>query len=104
MKQKQMGAPRSHQRTWANYEFFECLRVTSRNGRWASPVFFGPRTLVRTWGTHLVLLSPDSSSPTGAIVDLTLPYGLSLLKTWSLEMSLNMTNAAKISRTTKAAW
>ena len=32
------------------------------------------------------------------------PYGLSLLKTWSLEMSLNMTKAAKISSTTKAAW
>jgi hypothetical protein len=31
-------------------------------------------------------------------------YGLSLVKTWSLEMSLNITNAAKISRTTKAAW
>jgi hypothetical protein len=31
-------------------------------------------------------------------------YGLSLLKTWSFEMSLNITNAAKISRTTKAAW
>ena len=30
-------------------------------------------------------------------------YGFSLVKTWSLEMSLNMTNAAKISRTTKAA-
>jgi len=33
-----------------------------------------------------------------------LPYGLSLVKTWSLEMSLNITNAAKISNTTKAAW
>jgi hypothetical protein len=31
-------------------------------------------------------------------------YGLSLVKTWSLEMSLNITNAAKISSTTKAAW
>ncbi len=24
----------------------------------ASPVFFGPRTLVRTWGTHRVLFGP----------------------------------------------
>jgi hypothetical protein len=31
-------------------------------------------------------------------------YGLSLVKTWSLEMSLNITKAAKISSTTKAAW
>jgi len=31
-------------------------------------------------------------------------YGLSLLNTCSFEMSLNMTNAAKISSTTNAAW
>ena len=31
-------------------------------------------------------------------------YGLSLVKTWSLEMSLNITKAAKISSTTNAAW
>src|ERR1700722_7088492 len=31
-------------------------------------------------------------------------YGLSLEKIWSFEMSLNMTKAAKISSTTKAAW
>jgi hypothetical protein len=31
-------------------------------------------------------------------------YGLSLVKTCSLEMSLNITNAAKISNTTNAAW
>jgi hypothetical protein len=31
-------------------------------------------------------------------------YGLSLLNTWSFEISLNITNAAKISSTTNAAW
>jgi hypothetical protein len=31
-------------------------------------------------------------------------YGFSLLKTWSFEMSLNITKAAKINKTTKAAW
>jgi hypothetical protein len=31
-------------------------------------------------------------------------YGLSLLNTCSFEISLNMTNAAKISSTTNAAW
>jgi hypothetical protein len=25
---------------------------------WASPTFFGPRTLARTWGTHRVLSGP----------------------------------------------
>jgi hypothetical protein len=45
----------------ANWEFFECCYSTSRNGRWASPVFFGPCTLMRTWGTHLGLLGPDLS-------------------------------------------
>ena len=42
----------SHQRTWVEYEFFECSHSISKSNRWASPVFFGPRTLVRTWGTR----------------------------------------------------
>jgi hypothetical protein len=35
-----MGAPRSHQRTWADHEFFECFHSTSRSsGRDFAPSF-----------------------------------------------------------------
>jgi hypothetical protein len=51
------------------------------------------------WGTHLFFaLNRMCPRKTGFGA-----YGFSLLKTWSLEMSLNITNAAKISSTTKAA-
>jgi hypothetical protein len=46
-KQNPTGAPCSHQRTWADYEFFECLHSTINNNGWALPVFFGPRALAR---------------------------------------------------------
>jgi hypothetical protein len=78
------------------------LLPQSKSVRGAAPVFFGPCTLGRTWGTRpgkRALLFAQAS-----IARLEIPaYGLSLLKTWSFEMSLNMTNAAKISSTTKAA-
>jgi hypothetical protein len=61
------GAPCSHQRTWADYELFECFHSIGRSFGWASPpVFFGPRTLVRTWGTRQVSFSPR---------DLVCPFG-----------------------------
>ena len=38
-KQNLMGAPCSRQRTWADYEFFECFHSTSNNNGRASPGF-----------------------------------------------------------------
>jgi hypothetical protein len=54
-----MGAPRSHQRTWCRQRLFSnafrpmthCYLFTQHNGGTA-PGLIGPRTLVRTWGTH----------------------------------------------------
>jgi hypothetical protein len=77
------------------------------------PVFFGPRTPHGTLhGTPGQAGQVVRGAPvqTKAVVRRFEPssgaktYGLSLVKTWSLEMSLNITNAAKISNTTNAAW
>ncbi len=52
------GAPRSPKRTWAENDMFRSLFAVRFRKKpwWASPVFFGPRTLRRTWGTRPVLL------------------------------------------------
>jgi hypothetical protein len=34
------------------FGYFMVACQSSESGRWASPVFFGPGTLVRTWGTR----------------------------------------------------
>jgi hypothetical protein len=46
-EQNLTGAPCSHQRTWADNEFFECFHSMSNNNGRVSPVFFGPRPLAR---------------------------------------------------------
>jgi hypothetical protein len=89
------GAPCSHQRTWAEYVFFDCFQLRHKAivglpprfpveirgvdglhaalskesrtrgpcfqrevGNLGSPIFFGPCTPVRTWGTPTELFRP----------------------------------------------
>jgi hypothetical protein len=54
-----MGAPWSHQRTWADYEFFYCFHSMSRKPWKGFARLFHPCTLVRTWGAHRGRLSPN---------------------------------------------